>query len=176
MGPTEINGIPAHPLLVHFVVVLVSLTALVLPACALWPSVMRRFGLAPPVLALVTLAAVPLTTHAGEWLAERVNENALLERHTEMGNGLLPWAVGLFVMATALWWTYRHVGTSPTPDANRSAGTSGMRATPLRIAAVLLSLVVAVGAIVQVYRIGDSGAKATWGSGVLTLPVARTST
>ncbi|MEU0137154.1 DUF2231 domain-containing protein [Streptomyces sp. NPDC006296] len=173
MGPTEINGTPAHPLLVHFVVVLVPLTALALPACALWPSVMRRFGLSLPVLALVTLIAVPLTTHAGEWLAERVNENARLERHTEMGDGLLPWAVGLFVMAAVLWWTYRHVGTPPAPEANGPAGTRAKRVAPVRIAAVLLSLVVAAGAVVQVYRIGDSGAKATWGAGAPTHPAAR---
>ncbi|MDF6023083.1 DUF2231 domain-containing protein [Streptomyces sp. JH34] len=173
MGPTEINGIPAHPLLVHFVVVLVPLTALALLACALWPSVMRRLGLSLPVLALVTLVAVPLTTRAGEWLAERVNENAQLERHTEMGDGLLPWGVGLFVMATALWWTYRRVGMPSTREVNGSVATSGKHATTVRIAAVLLSLVVAVGAIVQVYRIGDSGAKATWGAGEPALPVAR---
>lgn len=87
MGPTEINGVPAHPLLIHFVVVLVPLATLALLACSLWPSVMRRFGLSLPVLALVALATVPLTTHAGEWLAERVNESAQLERHTEMGDG-----------------------------------------------------------------------------------------
>ncbi|GAA3064145.1 hypothetical protein GCM10020254_05070 [Streptomyces goshikiensis] len=34
--------------------------------------------------------------------------------------------------------------------------------TPLRIAATVLSLLIGVGAGVQVYRIGDSGAKAAW--------------
>jgi hypothetical protein len=32
----------------------------------------------------------------------------------------------------------------------------------LRVAAAVLSAVVAAGAVVQVYRIGDSGAKAVW--------------
>jgi hypothetical protein len=34
--------------------------------------------------------------------------------------------------------------------------------TPVRASAVVLSLVVAVGSVVDVYRIGDSGAKAAW--------------
>lgn len=170
MGPTEINGVPAHPLLIHFVVVLVPLAALALLACSLWPSVMRRFGLSLPVLALVALATVPLATHAGEWLAERVNESAQLETHTEMGDGLLPWAVALFVLATAVWWVYQRLQRLSTQQANGLVGPSGKHATLLRITAVLLSLAVTVGAIVQVYRIGDSGAKATWGADVITPP------
>lgn len=46
MGPVLVNGLPSHVLLVRVVVVLVPLTALSLVACAVWPSVMRRFGLA----------------------------------------------------------------------------------------------------------------------------------
>ncbi|MEU8868181.1 DUF2231 domain-containing protein [Streptomyces umbrinus] len=175
MGPTQINGIPAHPLLVHLVVVLVPLTALALVACALWPPVMRRFGLALPALALVSMIAVPLTTHAGEWLEEHVKENALLERHTEMGDELLPWAVGLFIVATALWWTYRRATAPSAAGTNGQVGVSGKPGMPLRIAAVVLSLVVAAGAVVQVYRIGDSGAKATWKAAVFTPPVDRNS-
>lgn len=65
VGLDLINGIPAHVLLVHVVVILVPLTALALILCAAFPSVMRRFGLALPVLALVSLVSVPLTTEAG---------------------------------------------------------------------------------------------------------------
>ncbi|MEU5717570.1 DUF2231 domain-containing protein [Streptomyces sp. NPDC020403] len=173
MGPTQINGIPAHPFLVHFVVVLVPLAALALVACAIFPQVMRRFGLALPVLALVALITVPLATNAGEWLQERTEENALVERHTEMGDELLPWAVGLFVMATALWAAYRWAYLPSAAGADGPRGTGRKPSPWLRVAAILLSLVVAVGAVVQVYRIGDSGAKATWGAGVSSQPGGR---
>lgn len=76
MGPHLINGIPAHVLFVHVVVVLVPLTALCLVLCAVWPSTMRRFGVALPMLALVSLVSVPLTTNAGEWLERHVDSNA----------------------------------------------------------------------------------------------------
>ncbi len=42
MDPTTVNGIPAHPLVVDAVIVLVPLAALLLVVCAAWPSVMRR--------------------------------------------------------------------------------------------------------------------------------------
>lgn len=96
-----INGLPAHVLLVHAVVVLVPLSALMLVICALWPQAARRLGLALPLLALVTLATVPLATQAGEWLERHVDSDPLVRRHAELGDGMLPWALGLFVLAAA---------------------------------------------------------------------------
>lgn len=175
MGPTVINGLPAHVLLVHVVVVLVPLTALALVAGVLRPALIRRFGVALPLLALATLVSVPLTTHAGEWLERHTASTPLLRRHTELGDGLLPWALGLFVLATALWWWDRR--TAPAAgDRTSAAATASPEvahtvhadtgaaavALPLRIAATVLCVAVAAGAVVQVYRIGDSGAKAAW--------------
>ncbi|MFI5757756.1 DUF2231 domain-containing protein [Streptomyces sp. NPDC051569] len=157
---TTINGVPAHVLFVHAVVVLVPLTSLALVACAVWPSVMRRFGLALPVLALVTLVSVPLTTSAGEWLEKQVPGNALVDRHTGLGDELLPWVICLLVLAVAVWWFYRRAAVLSAGTA--SAGGQAAVGMRLRVAAVVLAVVVAAGSIVQVYRIGDSGAKAAW--------------
>ncbi|MFJ3303700.1 DUF2231 domain-containing protein [Streptomyces sp. NPDC086549] len=153
-----VNGLPAHVLLVHFVVVLVPLTALALVVCAVWPQAARRLGLLLPLLALASLVSVPLTTQAGEWLESHVDSNALVRRHTELGDGLLPWALGLFVLAAAVWWTGRE-SSAPTATAKRRS------ALPVRVAVAVLSLAVAAGAVVDVYRIGDSGAKAAWQDG-----------
>ncbi|MFI9646148.1 DUF2231 domain-containing protein [Streptomyces sp. NPDC052040] len=152
-----INGLPAHVLLVHVVVVLVPLTALALVAAALWPRAARRLGPLLPLLALAALVSVPLTTQAGEWLERHVDDDALVRRHTELGDGLLPWVLGLFVLATVVWW----VGRRASADAARPGGTrwSGL---PVRIVVGVLSVAVAAGAVVDVYRIGDSGAKAAW--------------
>ncbi|OQQ14644.1 hypothetical protein B0675_31520 [Streptomyces sp. M41(2017)] len=162
MGLDLINGIPAHVLFVHVVVVLVPLTALALVLCAAFPSVMRRFGLALPILALASLISVPLTTSAGEWLERHVDSNALVRKHAELGDQLLPWAIGLFVVAAGVWWAYRRTARSVSETAGGAGGTVGM---PLRVTAAVLSLAVGVGAGVQVYRIGDSGAKAAWRNG-----------
>jgi hypothetical protein len=159
VGPTQINGLPAHILLVHVVVVLVPLTAIALIACAVWPSWMRRMGLVLPLLALVTLVSVPLTTHAGEWLERHTASTPLIRRHTELGDGLLPWAIGLFVLAAGLWWWNRRTAAASTGGGTGGAAAPAM---PLRVAAAVVCAVVAAGAVVQVYRIGDSGAKAAW--------------
>ncbi|MEU2421072.1 DUF2231 domain-containing protein [Streptomyces sp. NPDC007851] len=161
---TLINGLPAHVLLVHLVVVLVPLTALALVAAAVSRRAARRMGVVLPLLALVTLLGVPLTTQAGEWLERHVSDDALVRRHAELGDGLLPWALGLFVLAALVWWSARAArpATASGPD---SAGGSFWTTTPVRVAATVLSLVVAAGAVVDVYRIGDSGAKAAWHDG-----------
>ncbi|MEW1776831.1 DUF2231 domain-containing protein [Streptomyces sp. NPDC086777] len=154
---STVNGLPAHVLLVHVVVVLVPLTALALVAAALWPRAARRLGVLLPGLALVALASVPLATQAGEWLERHVTEDTLVRRHTELGDGLLPWALGLFVLATVVWWAARRDGREQAPG-------TGARwsALPVRIVVGVLSVAVAAGAVVDVYRIGDSGAKAAW--------------
>ncbi len=121
MGPTQINGLPAHALLVDVVVVLVPLAALLVVLSALWPAARRRLGVLTPVIALVALVSVPLTTHAGEWLEHRVPPDELVRRHAELGDGLLPWAGGLFVLAAVAWLVARR--TAATVDGG-AAGTA----------------------------------------------------
>ncbi|MFF4585144.1 DUF2231 domain-containing protein [Streptomyces sp. NPDC001388] len=165
MSLTVVNGLPAHILIVHFVIVLVPLSALAVVAGALWPGAARRMGIVLPLLALVALASVPLAAEAGEWLEEHVDSNALVRRHAALGDGLLPWAAGLFVLATVIWWTTRGRAATEAAPGKRSRSTGSRSATVVRVAAAVLSLVVATGAVVDVYRIGDSGAKAAWQDG-----------
>ncbi|MFR9796815.1 DUF2231 domain-containing protein [Streptomyces sp. MS06] len=154
-----VNGLPAHVLLVHFVIVLVPLSALALVICAVWPQAARRLGVVLPLLALATLASVPLASDAGEWLERHVPSTSLVRRHAELGDGLLPWALGLFVLAAGVWWMARRA------QPQEAEAGSGRSLKLIRIATMVLSLVVAVGAVVDVYRIGDSGAKAAWHDG-----------
>ena len=42
--PEFIGGLPVHPLVVHFVVVLLVIASLGAVLTALWPAVRRRFG------------------------------------------------------------------------------------------------------------------------------------
>lgn len=163
MSLTHINGLPMHILLVHFVVVLIPLTALAAVACAVQPRYARRMGRVLPLLGLVTLGLVPVTTHAGEWLESRVGDDPLVRRHTELGDGLLPWAAGLFLVTLGVWWLARRTA-KPEAAASQESTDSPRPGTPtlLRAAAVVLAVAVSAGAVVDVYRIGESGAKAAW--------------
>lgn len=149
MGPVVIAGLPAHVLLVHIVVVLVPLAALLLVVGTIWPAFRARLGLGIPLLALIGLVSVPLATHAGEWLRGRLPDSPLIDRHAELGDTLLVWVVGLFVIAAAQWLWLRRA------PAKR-------KKTAVTLAIGVLALVVAVGAVVQVYRIGESGSAAVW--------------
>jgi hypothetical protein len=72
-----------------------------------------------------------------------------------LGDALTVWAVALFVLSALLWLRDTAISRSwALPDILRSRWVQ-------RIGGALL-IVVAVIAIVQVYRIGDSGAKAVW--------------
>lgn len=159
MSLTVIDGLPAHVLFVHAVVVLVPATALLLVVCALWPTAARRMRWLVALLGVLTLASVPLTTHAGEWLEAHVGRDPLVQRHAELGDGLLPWAIGLCVMALVVWWSAR-------PREEGVGGSSAAwRKAPVRAVVAVLTVAVAIGGVVDVYRVGESGAKAAWHDG-----------
>jgi hypothetical protein len=167
---TTLDGLPAHVLLVHAVVVLVPLTALGLVLAAVWPAARHRLAIPTAVLGLVTLIAVPLTTEAGGWLARRVPRTPLVHAHTHLGDTMLPWAIGLFVVAAAVGVRQivsdrrvsRARGLSAEAVVAAPRGDSPLGGLPVTLVIAVLALVVSVGSVVQVYRIGESGARAAW--------------
>lgn len=159
----EINGLPVHILIVHAVVVLVPLAALLAVLGVLWPAARRKLGVLTPIVALAGLVCVPVASSAGEWLQARVPDTALVRTHAEMGDGLLLWAFLLFVLSAA-FWALDHGRTEPRrlPDA--------LTARWVRPVVAGLLIVVAIVSVVQVVRIGDSGAKAAWDGRVASTP------
>jgi hypothetical protein len=161
----KINGLPAHVLLIHVVVVLIPVAAVMLAASALWPAARAKLGFLTPAVALVALVLVPITTGAGKWLQDHLpggigHTNAKIRHHAELGDQLLPWALGIFVMATVVWMLHRRFSFGW-----RLAGNTGTaRVLPVWVTAVVavLALIAAVGGVVMLYRIGDSGAQAVW--------------
>ncbi|MBO0839283.1 MAG: hypothetical protein J2O49_00455 [Sciscionella sp.] len=139
-GLSTVNGLPAHALLVHVVVVLVPLAALTVLATAVWPALRRRLGIITPILAGVALISVPITTGAGEWLIKHVDPDPLAKAHAQLGDEMLPWAIGLFVVAVGVWLfslLQKRMSTNAAPrkvDARVGAGVGagdGMRADAL---------------------------------------------
>jgi hypothetical protein len=123
------------------------------------------------VLAVLTAILVPVTTEAGEWLEHRVASTPLIRAHTELGDYLLPWAVALAAVALALATRQRlatrarrsgtAVATGTGPGTTRAA-TTALGGRALTVALATVALVVAGGSTATVYRIGESGARATW--------------
>lgn len=154
----ELNGLPAHILLVHAVVVLVPLTAIAVLLVAFWAPARGRFGIVGPLLGLVTLATVPLTTSAGQWLQRRVPDTSLVRQHVRLGDTLLPWVLALGLLSGLVWWMDGASGRRPSRGMRRHQ----LEHTWVRVGLGVVSVVVAVDSVVTVYRIGDSGARAAW--------------
>lgn len=170
---STINGLPAHALLAHAVVVLIPLSAILVVLVAVWPAARDRLSLFTAILAAVALVSVPITTGAGEWLEHHVARTDLVRAHTRLGDTMLPWAIGLFLVAALLAArqivaTRRAARTLPEGPGAALAPARPARSFPqvhgrvVSAALVVLALVAAVGSTVTVYRIGESGARAAW--------------
>jgi hypothetical protein len=154
------NGLPAHALLVHFIVVLAPMTAILAILCAVWPAARQRLVWLVLALALITTGLTPLTTDAGEWLQHRVARSPLVHTHAVLGDTMKYFAVALLIAAILL--AVIHVRQ------NRGKTFSAVLSAAIAVFVVLAS----VGTIVQVYRIGDTGAKATWSEKPLLTPTS----
>jgi hypothetical protein len=149
---STVNGLPAHILLNHFVVVLGPLTALLAIACALWPAARRRLIWLVLLLSVVTLVLTPLTTSSGGWLAGKVGDSPAVRTHADLGETLIYLVASL--VAALILLTAVHV---------RQARGGRVKLTLHAVVGVVV-IAAAVATIIQVYRIGDSGARATWGN------------
>lgn len=156
--PNSFYGLPLHPLIVHATVVIVPLAAILV----LLAGVSRRFriraGVAPMLTSLIGLILVPLSTSTGETLQKHVAPSALLEAHTRLADGLLPWMIALLVVAVAIYALQRRA----------DAGHTITR--PVMIAVAVLAIAGMAGTTQQVARIGHSGAKAAWAGTNMSSP------
>jgi preprotein translocase subunit SecG len=164
--PTFITGLPVHVLVVHAVVVLVPLSAVGALVVAAWPRARRRWGWPVVVAAALAVIAVPIATSSGEGLEHNLPRTAAIEAHTHLGDELLPFAGGMLIALVALVLVQRRV---PAPRTDGPGTMTGPRLArgPARVLTIVLAVLtaaLAVVSLVQVVRIGDSGARAAWGS------------
>jgi len=144
-----INGLPAHPLLVHFIVVLAPLTAGLAILCAIWPAARQRLVWLVLALASANMVLTPITAEAGEWLYNRVEDSELLEKHEHLGETMIYFSIALLVAAVLLAFVQ-----------HRSSRGNSSKALSLISAVLVIGVGVATSA--QVYRIGHSGAESVW--------------
>lgn len=147
---STINGLPAHILLVHFATVLAPLTAVLLIVCTVWSAARQRLVWLVAALAVSMALLTPLTVEAGEWLQDQLGSAPDVQAHAQLGNTMIYVAVGLVAGAALI--VALHVR-------ERRARAPGMA---LKVAVAAVAVVIGVASIVQVYRIGESGARAAW--------------
>ncbi|MEV1171404.1 DUF2231 domain-containing protein [Nonomuraea sp. NPDC049784] len=156
----QILGLPAHPLIIHFAVVLTPLLVATAAVYALVPRWRTYAAWAVVLLSLAAPVAVFAAKESGESLkaarfATADGElGARVSTHESFANPLLLSVLGL--AASGLLLVY---ATRPARD---SVGRDRFgRTTTLALSA--LTLVLAAVAGYYVFRAGDSGARAVWG-------------
>jgi ABC-type branched-subunit amino acid transport system permease subunit len=132
---STVNGLPAHILLNHFVVVLGPLTAILAILCALWPAARRRLIWLVLLVSVATLVLTPLTTNSGVWLRDKLGPSPAIK-------------------ATIIVLTAVHIRQTRGHTVKLS----------LHAVVGLLVIAAAVATLVQSYRVGESGARAAWGT------------
>ncbi len=143
-----INGVPLHPLVVHGVVVLLPLSILGTVAIAARPAWRRTYGLLVVGLTASATALVPIAVWSGRELKTRVGDPG---KHQDLGEQLIWFSLTLLVLVVAL---VALEGRTPTEGV-------GNGRTALTVVAALV-VVAAVATGIQVFRVGDSGARQTW--------------
>jgi hypothetical protein len=149
---TTISGLPAHVLLVHALVVFVPLTALLEILCALWPAARRRLVWLVLTFAAATTVLTPVTANAGGWLYEQEHHHRdILNTHAERGSWLIYFSVALLGVAVVLALLHWREVRAAQPRFVVSALVA------------VVAILVGVASVVQIVRIGDSGAQSVWG-------------
>lgn len=155
--PYTFFGLPLHPLVVHLTVVLLPVVALALVVEALVPRTRRILRWVTLAGALASVITVFVTVQAGEHLQRQLPVNDLIEQHAALGDQLLWFTLGLVVVAIALF-----VLTRPEVGPGRFK--------VVLVAVGVATVLISAATVVQVVRIGHSGATAAW-NGVANLPV-----
>lgn len=143
----SIAGLPLHPLIVHFVVVLLPLSALALVAIVIVPAWADRYGWL--VLAGLTAGtgAALVARQAGEALAKEVGRPVT---HARWGGTVVILSLLLLVVA-AIWFFMRRRESAAGDQRGRASLVVG-----------ILAAVLAVGVTGVVVLAGHSGSKAVW--------------
>ncbi|GAA3468801.1 DUF2231 domain-containing protein [Nonomuraea roseola] len=147
----EIMGLPAHPLIIHFAVVLTPLLVAASIAYALVPRFQPYLAWAVVLLSLAAPAAVFAARQSGAALKQarfaevegQLGES--IASHESFATPLLLSTIGLGAASLSMVYLWR----------------AKLRVPAWALSAVSVALAVVAG--YYVFRAGDSGARAVWG-------------
>lgn len=154
----QINGMPVHALVVHAAVVFVPLLAVLAIVYAVVPRWRAKVGWAAVLLAI----AAPVTTFvsrlSGEELRERLVANGMsgpplakIDDHMGFGTLTFYFALALGVVTLVMVFLTLRRTERPLP-----------RAAELGLTVIMVALAAISG--YYVFKTGDSGAQAVWGT------------
>jgi hypothetical protein len=158
-----VGGLPAHPLIVHIVVVLIPLTTLAAIAVAVRGTWRRGGSLLVALGAVVSFVAAWLAMEAGEQLLTALSAGGHLspnfDSHDKWGTytwyATIPFAVLAIITAILARRSSR-----PAPAHGGTAVATTSVATTV---VAWLTVLAGLDALVFCFLAGDSGSRAVWG-------------
>lgn len=138
-------GLPLHPLVVHFAVVLLPLAALALVLEVMSTKLADRYAGLTLVVLTVGAGMTFLAKESGEGLAAQVGNPGV---HATVGD-VLPWAAGGLWLVALVWYLLR---------VRQKGETQGAAVKVIGVVVAVLALLVTGGTI----AVGHSGAVAVW--------------
>ncbi len=138
----ELGALPAHPLIVHAVVVLLPLLSLLLLIGLLKKDLLKKFHVEIIGITALSTVGVLAAKSSGDSLSAAVG---LPEFHAEWGNNLIPLAMALFASFVLFSFFSFH---KKFKVASTTLG--------------VLTAFLAVGTIGMTYVVGHSGAESVW--------------
>ena len=154
----QINGLPVHALVLHAAVVFVPLLALVAVVYAVMPRWRAKVGWAAILLAVAAPATAGVAMLSGEELYDRLVANGMsgpplekIDDHSGYGTLTFYFSLALGIVTLVMVLLTLRTATRRLP-----------RAADLVLAVIMLALAAISG--YYVFRTGDSGAQAVWGT------------
>jgi uncharacterized membrane protein len=137
----SIAGLPVHPLIVHFAVVILPLATTALIALIYMPKLKHQYSFITTIAIVLGSAAVLVAKQTGEALAERMGTPV---EHADYAS-LLTGAAFIFMVLTLIWY-------------RSSKGRRSRVVTPLGHTTVLAGIAV----LGLTFLTGHTGAQAVW--------------
>jgi uncharacterized membrane protein len=166
--PSFFGGLPLHPLVVHATVVLVPLAVLGALVVVLWPAARRRYGSLVVLTSVLATVCTVIAEQTGEGLQHALPRSEAIELHAAAGDYLKLWTAPLMIVVAAFVLLHRRADRTVVKEATGTTAALAVagRQRVLALGLAVVTAVLAVGAAVTVYRIGDTGAQAVWGGRV----------
>lgn len=157
-----IVGLPMHPLIVHFTIVLLPLASIALGIMVFVPRMAKRYAAVAMSAFVVGLGAAVLSLLSGDALAQRVGEPG---DHSMWAAALTAVAAVALVVMVAWYWlnkvAERDHGKSAADQAENQIKTA-VRNSHLHVLRISVAVLCAVVLVLTVI-VGHTGTRATWG-------------
>lgn len=155
----EINGLPAHPLIVHMAVVLIPVAALLAITYAAVP--LWRWSTRWPMVgtSIAAMGAVMLAYFSGRsFLEQRPELESIVQPHEERAE-ILFWLSIVFVCVVLLS-AFALGGPSALVSGR---GARGRHAPLIEWTLMAMLIIISVAVVAMTFQTGDKGARMVWG-------------